>query len=64
MNLCSAMHEEVCYEGLTCPVCLMGEQKNEEIEKKDAVISEKDEKINNLLNEVEDLKLPPDPVEQ
>lgn len=42
MNLCSNDHEEVCYEGLECPCC--------------DIISQKDEAITKLENEVEGLK--------
>ncbi len=34
MNLCSDGHDEVCFDGRSCPVC--------------DIISEKDEKINEL----------------
>lgn len=41
MNLCSNHHQEVCYEGRTCPVC--------------EIITEKDEKIEDLQKEIREL---------
>ena len=31
MDLCSCDHDEVCYEGRTCPVCDLREEKDDEI---------------------------------
>ena len=42
MNLCSDNHEEVCYEGRTCPVC--------------ELINEKNTEIDELNNSIEDLR--------
>jgi hypothetical protein len=46
MNLCSGgrkhTHEEVCYEGNTCPCC--------------AIISQKDEEIQQQAGEIRDLQ--------
>jgi len=39
MNLCSANHDEVCYEGRKCPVCDMREDLQsaiDELEKENA----------------------------
>lgn len=42
MNLCSDGHEEVCFDARKCPVC--------------EIISEKDGKIDELDNEIVELK--------
>jgi hypothetical protein len=42
MNLCSDDHEEVCYEGRTCPVCELKKERDDEVDK--------------LNNSIEDLK--------
>lgn len=31
MNLCSDNHDEVCYEGRTCPACAVAAEKDKEI---------------------------------
>ena len=40
MDICNHGHDEVCYDGFTCPVCEMEEKKDEEIEKLENKISE------------------------
>lgn len=47
MNLCSSQHEEICYEGRSCPMCDMMTAKDEEITKL------KEEKTN-IEEELED----------
>lgn len=31
MNLCDSGHDEVCYDGRTCPVCSVKEELSDEI---------------------------------
>jgi len=42
MNLCSYNHEEICYEGRDCPLCLM--------------VQEYDETISDLETEIKELQ--------
>lgn len=41
MNLCSDKHDEVCYEGGLCPVCDMRDEMQEEIERLQEELNEK-----------------------
>lgn len=49
MDLCSHEHDEVCYDGKTCPVCSLRDEKNEEIDELKA-------KVEQLESEVESLQ--------
>jgi len=49
MNLCSDGHEEVCYEARTCPAC-------EAIQEKQNDIDDRDAEIKDLKDQVEDLE--------
>jgi len=42
MNLCSDNHEEVCFEGRTCPCC--------------DIINDKDSEISSLKDKIQDLE--------
>lgn len=63
MNLCSDGHEEVCYEGRSCPACDFKEKlsdcetdlSNEKEERKslDDKVSELEEKISELESQIE-----------
>jgi len=50
MNICSKFHEEVCFEDRKCPVCVIIEEKDREID------SLKDE-VTTLKGEVSDLTI-------
>lgn len=56
MNLCSDGHDEVCYEGRTCPACYHISEKNSEIEDLNRRLDEKDNRISELENRVEELE--------
>ena len=46
MNLCSDGHEEVCYEGRKCPVCVVVEQTKilgDKVEELEGIIAEKEQ---------------------
>lgn len=43
MNLCSDKHDEVCYEGRTCPVCDLRSDKDDEIERLTQKVKEEEE---------------------
>ena len=49
MSLCDSDHAEVCFEGRKCPVC-------ELIENKDAEITERDERIEELRGVIDGLE--------
>ncbi len=49
MNLCSDDHEEVCYEGRTCPVCEVKQEKEKEIE----ACQDEIEDLKNTIGELE-----------
>lgn len=51
MELCSDNHEEICFEGRTCPYCDM-------LEKKDEEIQELKDKVEKLKDEIYDLENP------
>jgi len=40
MDLCSDNHDEVCYEGRTCPVCSLRDELDNEIEQLNECISD------------------------
>lgn len=51
MNLCSVSHDELCYEGKTCPACDLkvdSDYWEEEVRKRDKEIEELKEKIDSL----------------
>lgn len=43
MNLCSTKHDEVCYEGRTCPVCDLRSEKDSEIDELKQQLKEEEE---------------------
>jgi hypothetical protein len=47
MNLCDSDHPEVCYDGRKCPIC-------ELLDEKDARITELEEKVTELKNELDE----------
>lgn len=47
MNLCADGHDEICYEGRTCPMCNL-------ISEKDDKISSLESKINELQNVIDE----------
>lgn len=49
MNLCSHNHEEICYEGHTCPMCALKESHAEEV-------SEWDRKLDNATDQISELE--------
>lgn len=51
INLCSSDHEEICYEGGNCPVCVIIEEKNNEITDLKETISELEVRVDQLENE-------------
>ena len=50
MNLCSEDHEEICYEGRTCPCC----EKQKEIETLECELDSKQKEVAELSNALED----------
>jgi len=58
MNICSDDHDEVCYEGRTCPVCYIKEDLQTEITELQKVNSDLESDINKLeykLSEIEEV---------
>lgn len=56
MELCSCGHEEVCFDGRNCPVCILikeHEDKEKELESK---INDLENEINDLENEINSFK--------
>jgi cell division protein FtsB len=49
MNICSKFHEEVCFEDRKCPVCVI-------IEDKDRQIDELKDEVSSLKHEVSRLE--------
>jgi len=49
MNICDSCHDEICYDGIGCPVCKLIEESDEEINKRD-------EEINDLKEELSSYK--------
>jgi hypothetical protein len=59
MNLCSSGHEEICYESRKCPLCIEiaeREAAEKELEIVKESRNESENKIDQLLTEIEDLK--------
>ncbi len=56
MNLCSDGHDEICYEGRQCPACYHITNLKATIDDKEAKISDIDDQLNTLLDEVIDLR--------
>ena len=61
MNLCSDGHEEICYEGRDCPLCVMKNDlwrkiydKNKEIESLKKIIEQLDETLKDLPRGISD----------
>ena len=52
MNICDDNHEEVCYEGLDCPLCELINKFDHATEQLDAALGTIDE----LKNEIDTLK--------
>ena len=58
MNLCSNDHEEVCYEGRTCPVCDIKKELQSEIDdlqKANGVLSNDVNELEDRLSEIEEV---------
>jgi len=51
MNLCSGNHDEVCYEGRTCPACAALADKDEEIAALEKKLESAREEIESLENQ-------------
>lgn len=56
MNLCSDDHEEVCYEGRSCPACDVAKEKDREIKNLKKTNGDQLDTIHDLEREVESLK--------
>lgn len=56
MNLCSDKHDEVCYEGRTCPVCDMRSDKESEVEDAKRELKEEQEINESLQTKIDELK--------
>ena len=56
MELCFNNHDEVAYEGRTCPVCEMRDDKNAIIEERDSVIESHKGTIEELEGTIEELE--------
>jgi len=56
MNLCSANHDEVCYEGYKCPACEIADDLNQDIRKLEDKISALENQIGELEFEITELK--------
>lgn len=48
MNICSNEHDEVCYEGHTCPACELRDNLNSEIEDLKAQIKDLNAEVKEL----------------
>ncbi len=44
MNLCSDSHDEVCYEGRTCPLCAK-QKEIDELEKANAILQDENSNL-------------------
>jgi len=56
MNLCSDEHQEICFEGRTCPLCESLEAHDADVTSLDNRLDEAKETIENLEQQIEDLK--------
>lgn len=56
MNLCDDGHDEVCYDSNFCPVCMMRNEKNEEIKSIESKEEELRGEITSLEREVASLQ--------
>lgn len=55
MNLCSAGHDQVCYDdGVSCPVCQMEHDKDNEISELKDTIAQLENQVTTLENERDD----------
>jgi peptidoglycan hydrolase CwlO-like protein len=52
MNLCSSGHDEVCYEGRSCPVC----EVNDNLSDKEKDLEAEKENTKRLENKVDELE--------
>jgi len=52
MELCSEGHEEVCFEGRTCPVC----EKMDEIKDLENEVEALTTKVENLENDIKEME--------
>lgn len=55
MNICASNHDEVCYEGRHCPVCVVADDLNADIGKYQDKVSELENQIGELEGTIEDL---------
>jgi hypothetical protein len=51
MTLCDDGHQEVCFDGRTCPVCTLIKEKDAELEGKDNEIQSLHARIDELENQ-------------
>jgi predicted RNase H-like nuclease (RuvC/YqgF family) len=56
MNLCNKNHDEVCFEGYTCPACFHMEKLEKRIEELEREASDLNDEIGELENEIGELK--------
>lgn len=55
MNLCSNGHNEVCFEGRTCPVCELADEKRDEIKSLQYEIEKLEREVQGLKDEILEL---------
>ena len=56
MNLCSDDHQEICYEGRTCPLCDTLASHDDDVTSLGNRLDEAKDTIKNLEQEIDDLK--------
>ena len=52
MNLCSEVHEEICYESRRCPVCEIIEDKNDQISRLEDIIAGLNDDVTSLNDQI------------
>ena len=55
MNLCSENHDEICFDGHRCPMCVMRDDMQVTLDNRDKTISYLQSDVKDLEEEVEDL---------
>ena len=55
MNFCSRHHDEICYEGHDCPMCVIIKEKDDKISELEDKISELEERVENQYSEIKEL---------
>lgn len=56
MNLCSDKHDEICYEGRTCPLCTIREDLEKEIEDLKKAVEDLEKEGEVKDNKIEELQ--------